>query len=61
MDCTLFIEDFKDISVAPGPFLLENFTCRKCGLIPADHNRKPEGVIRVHSFLLLFFLMETSP
>eukprot|EP01036_Dinobryon_divergens_P023740 gene23740-32125_t len=44
--CTLFIEDFKDISVAPGPFLLENFTCRKCGLIPADHNRKPEGFRR---------------
>ena len=39
-NCTLFIEDFKD-TIAPGPFLLENFTCRKCGLIPADHNRKP--------------------
>ena len=60
--CSLFIEDFKD-EMAPGPYLLKNYSCRNCKRIPATHGRKPSenGKIikgntlkELSSFYLLF-------
>jgi hypothetical protein len=37
IDCTLFVEDFTGVSTAPSALLDEQWKCRKCGRLAADH------------------------
>jgi hypothetical protein len=40
--CRLNLEDFKDV-MSNSAFLDENWKCRKCQLLAADHPRAPQG------------------
>lgn len=40
--CNLFLEDFAGVSTAPSALLDEDWNCRKCGRIAADHAHRQQ-------------------